>query len=117
MRNRDVGSAKCCAGVQAPPEALPAAFRLVATNLMRGTRIWRKPGVTEFATLLWDGCVFRAKANHHSKANQTTVPMHRAKSGLSVGAGLMAAGAQLDYAVSPETGLGSIQRLTLKKKF
>ena len=39
------------------------------------------------------------------------------KSGLSLGAGLMAMGAQLDYAVSPETGLGSIQRLTLKKKF
>lgn len=39
------------------------------------------------------------------------------KSGLSVGAGLMALGAQLDYAVSPETGLGSIQRITLKKKF
>lgn len=39
------------------------------------------------------------------------------KSGLSVGAGLVAVGAQLDYAVSPETGLGSIQRITLKKKF
>lgn len=26
-------------------------------------------------------------------------------------------GAQLDYAMSPETGLGSIQRITLKKKF
>lgn len=39
------------------------------------------------------------------------------KSGLSVGAGLMALGAELDYAVSPETGLGGIQRITLKKKF
>jgi len=39
------------------------------------------------------------------------------KSGLSFGAGLMALGAQLDYAVSPETGLGSVQRITLKKKF
>ncbi|MBI4655557.1 MAG: PorV/PorQ family protein [Elusimicrobia bacterium] len=39
------------------------------------------------------------------------------KSGLSVGAGLMALGAQLDYAVSPETGLGTIRRITLKKKF
>jgi len=39
------------------------------------------------------------------------------KSGLSVGAGVMALGAQLDYAVSPETGLGSVQRITLKKKF
>jgi len=39
------------------------------------------------------------------------------KGGLSVGAGVMALGAQLDYAVSPETGLGSVQRITLKKKF
>ncbi|MCM2267178.1 MAG: PorV/PorQ family protein [Elusimicrobiales bacterium] len=39
------------------------------------------------------------------------------KSGLSVGAGLMALGAQVDYAMSPETGLGSVQRITLKKKF
>lgn len=39
------------------------------------------------------------------------------KSGISVGAGVMALGAQLDYAVSPETGLGSVQRLTLKKRF
>jgi len=38
-------------------------------------------------------------------------------SGLSVGAGVMALGAQLDYAVSPETGMGSVQRITLKKKF
>ena len=39
------------------------------------------------------------------------------KNGLSFGAGIMALGAQLDYAMSPETGLGSIQRITLKKKF
>ncbi|HAT72926.1 MAG TPA: hypothetical protein DCS63_08945 [Elusimicrobia bacterium] len=39
------------------------------------------------------------------------------KSGLSIGAGLMGLGAQLDYSMSPETGLGSIQRITLKKKF
>ncbi len=39
------------------------------------------------------------------------------KSGLCVGAGVTALGAQLDYAVSPETGMGSIQRITLKKKF
>ena len=38
-------------------------------------------------------------------------------SGLSVGAGIMALGAQLDYAVSPQTVLGSVQRITLKKKF
>lgn len=37
--------------------------------------------------------------------------------GLSLGAGITAFGAQLDYAVSPETGLGGIQRITLKKKF
>lgn len=39
------------------------------------------------------------------------------KSGLSAGAGIMALGAQLDYSMSPETSLGSIQRITLKKKF
>lgn len=39
------------------------------------------------------------------------------KSGLSIGAGVMALGAQLDYSVSPETGLGSVQRITIKKKF
>ncbi len=39
------------------------------------------------------------------------------KNGLSVGAGLMALGMQLDYAMSPETDLGGTQRITLKKKF
>lgn len=39
------------------------------------------------------------------------------RNGLSVGAGIMALGARLDYAVAPETGLGSVQRITLKKKF
>ena len=39
------------------------------------------------------------------------------KNGLSLGAGVAALGAQLDYAVSPETGLGSVHRITLKKKF
>jgi len=39
------------------------------------------------------------------------------KSGLSLGAGIMAMGARLDYSVSPETGLGSIQRITLKRNF
>lgn len=47
----------------------------------------------------------------------TGLTQDNGKSGLSVGAGLMALGAQLDYAVSPETGLGSVQRMTLKKKF
>jgi len=47
----------------------------------------------------------------------TGLTQNNGKSGLSVGAGVMALGAQLDYAVSPETGLGSIQRMTLKKKF
>lgn len=40
-----------------------------------------------------------------------------AKSGLSAGAGVRALGAEVDYAVSPETGLGSVQRITLKKRF
>lgn len=39
------------------------------------------------------------------------------KNGLSMGAGVMAFGAQFDYAVAPETGLGAVQRITLKKKF
>ncbi|HAT72905.1 MAG TPA: hypothetical protein DCS63_08830 [Elusimicrobia bacterium] len=47
----------------------------------------------------------------------TGLAQSNGKNGLSVGAGVMAMGAQLDYAVSPETGLGSIQRITLKKKF
>lgn len=47
----------------------------------------------------------------------TGLTQNNDKSGLSVRAGLMAAGAQLDYAVSSETGLGSIQRIMLKKKF
>ena len=37
--------------------------------------------------------------------------------GLSMGAGLTALGATLDYAVTPQTGLGAVQRITLKKKF
>ncbi|MGD9643955.1 MAG: PorV/PorQ family protein [Elusimicrobiales bacterium] len=47
----------------------------------------------------------------------TGLTRENGKSGLSVGAGVMALGAQLDYAVSPETGMGSVQRITLKKKF
>ncbi len=47
----------------------------------------------------------------------TGLSQNEDKSGLSFGAGLMALGAQLDYSVSPETGLGSVQRITLKKKF
>ena len=39
------------------------------------------------------------------------------RSGLSFGGGLSALGAQVDYSVSPETGLGNVQRITLKKKF
>lgn len=39
------------------------------------------------------------------------------KGGFSAGAGIMALGAELDYAVAPETGLGSVQRVTLKKAF
>lgn len=37
--------------------------------------------------------------------------------GLSFGGGVSALGAQVDYSVSPEAGLGSVQRITLKKKF
>ncbi|HBB66566.1 MAG TPA: hypothetical protein DCZ93_04570 [Elusimicrobia bacterium] len=47
----------------------------------------------------------------------TGLTANNEKSGLSVGAGLMGLGAELDYAISPETGLGSVQRITLKKKF
>ena len=47
----------------------------------------------------------------------TGLTQNNGKSGLSAGAGIMALGAQLDYAVSPEAGLGGVQRLTLKKKF
>lgn len=36
---------------------------------------------------------------------------------VSAGAGVKALGAELDYAVAPETALGSVQRITLKKRF
>ena len=47
----------------------------------------------------------------------TGLTRNNGNSGLSVGAGVMALGAQLDYAMSPETGMGSIQRITLRKSF
>jgi hypothetical protein len=47
----------------------------------------------------------------------TGITQANSNNGLSVGAGIMALGAQLDYAMTPGTGLGSIQRITLKKKF
>ena len=37
--------------------------------------------------------------------------------GFSFGGGLRALGARLDYAVTPQTGLGSVQRITLEKRF
>jgi membrane-bound ClpP family serine protease len=40
-----------------------------------------------------------------------------AASAFSAGAGIRLMNADLDYAMSPEGTLGSIQRITLKKKF
>lgn len=68
---------------------------------------------TEYAILTGGNMGFALRGGY----GLTGLTQNNDKSGLSVGAGLMAVGAQLDYAVSPETGLGSIQRLTLKKKF
>lgn len=68
---------------------------------------------TEYAILTGGNMGFALRGGY----GLTGLTQNNDKSGLSVGAGLMAVGAQLDYAVSPETGLGSIQRITLKKKF
>jgi len=67
---------------------------------------------TEYAMLM-GGAGFALRGGY----GLTGLTRENGKSGLSLGAGVMALGAQLDYAVSPETGLGSIQRITLKKKF
>lgn len=67
---------------------------------------------TEYAMML-GGAGFALRGGY----GLTGLTQNNEKSGLSVGAGVMALGAQLDYAVSPETGLGSVQRITLKKKF
>lgn len=68
---------------------------------------------TEYAMLTGGNVGFALRGGY----GLTGLTQNNGKSGLSAGAGLMGAGAQLDYAVSPETGLGSIQRITLKKKF
>lgn len=69
---------------------------------------------TEYAMLMTSNGVGFALRGGYGLAGMTAKDE---KSGLSMGAGLMALGAQLDYAVSPETGLGSVQRITLKKRF
>ncbi len=68
---------------------------------------------TEYAMLTGNNLGFALRGGY----GLTGLARSNDKSGLSVGAGIMALGAQLDYAVSPETGLGSIQRITLKKRF
>ncbi|OIO02772.1 MAG: hypothetical protein AUJ51_05715 [Elusimicrobia bacterium CG1_02_56_21] len=68
---------------------------------------------TEYAMLVGNSTGFALRGGY----GLTGLTQNNEKSGLCVGAGVMALGAQLDYAVSPETGLGSVQRITLKKKF
>lgn len=68
---------------------------------------------TEYAMLTGNNLGFALRGGY----GLTGLTQNNEKSGLCVGAGIMALGAQLDYAVSPETGLGSVQRITLKKKF
>ena len=68
---------------------------------------------TEYAMLTGNNLGFALRGGY----GLTVLTQSNEKSGLCVGAGVMALGAQLDYAVSPETGLGSVQRITLKKKF
>jgi len=68
---------------------------------------------TEYAMLTSNNLGFALRGGY----GLTGLTQSNNKNGLSVGAGIMALGAQLDYAVSPETGLGSVQRITLKKKF
>jgi len=67
---------------------------------------------TEYAMLI-GGAGFALRGGY----GLTGLTRDNEKNGLSLGAGVAALGAQLDYAVSPETGLGSVQRITLKKKF
>ena len=67
---------------------------------------------TEYAMLI-GGAGFALRGGY----GLSGLTQNNEKSGLCVGAGVMALGAQLDYAVSPETGLGSVQRITVKKKF
>jgi hypothetical protein len=69
---------------------------------------------TEYAMLMTSNGVGFALRGGYGLAGMTA---NDGKSGLSMGAGLMALGAQLDYSVSPETGMGSVQRITLKKRF
>ncbi|PKM97830.1 MAG: hypothetical protein CVU79_06345 [Elusimicrobia bacterium HGW-Elusimicrobia-3] len=68
---------------------------------------------TEYAMMTGNDLGFALRGGY----GLTGLTRDNGDSGLSVGAGVMALGAQLDYAVSPETGMGSVQRITLKKKF
>jgi hypothetical protein len=68
---------------------------------------------TEYAMMTGNNLGFALRGGY----GLTGLTQGSGKSGLSAGAGIMALGAQLDYAVSPETVLGSVQRITVKKKF
>lgn len=68
---------------------------------------------TEYAVLTGNGLGFALRGGYGLTGTTAT----NNKNGLSVGAGIVALGAQLDYAMSPQTDLGSVQRITLKKKF
>ena len=68
---------------------------------------------SEYALVMGNNMGFALRGGY----GLTGITQANSKNGLSFGAGIMALGAQLDYSMSTETGLGSVQRITLRKKF
>ena len=94
-----------------------AAFPGVSLGLDVKRLVYDKQTVfsagSEYALMMGSSMGFALRGGY----GLTGITQASNKNGLSFGAGIMALDAQLDYAMSPETGLGSVQRLTLKKKF
>ena len=93
--------------------ALPGVMMSVGVNRLVNDKKTVLSAGTEYAMMTGGGLGLALRGGY----GLTEANTDGGKNGLSVGAGVMALGAQLDYAVTPETGLGSVQRITLKKKF
>ncbi len=93
--------------------ALPGVAMSVSVNRLVNDRKTVFNAGTEYAMMTSGNMGFALRGGY----GLTGLNSDSGKNGLSVGAGIMALGGQLDYAVTPETGLGSVQRITVRKSF
>ncbi len=93
--------------------ALPGVALSVNVNRLVNDKKTVLSAGTEYAMMTSGNMGFALRGGY----GLTGLNSDNGKNGLSVGAGIMALGGQLDYAVTPETGLGSVQRITIRKSF